>query len=174
MTDQVRTHEKLKLMTISALMAALCFLLTGYLHIPTGNGITHIGDGIIFLAACMLPLPYAAAVGAVGAGLADLLSGFAIWAPATVVIKALTACLFSRKREKILTLRNILMLPLAFVICATGYTVYEGLVISSFKAAVLQIPFYGIQIAFSSVLFIVLGAGLDKLSFKRRSGLFKQ
>lgn len=164
-----RSGEVVKNIALSAVLAALCFVFTGYFHIPTGNGITHIGDGIIFLAACLLPLPYAAAVGAIGAGMADILTGFAIWAPATVVIKSLTVLLFSRKGEKIITLRNILAIIPAFLICACGYVAYEALVISDFKVAVLQVPFYGIQIAFSSVVYILLGIGLDKIGFKKKA-----
>lgn len=158
----------IRLLAVSAMLAALCYVFTAYFHIPTGNGITHIGDGVIFLAACLLPLPYAAAVGAVGAGLADVLSGYAVWLPATIVIKALTACLFSRKKEKIITFRNLAAIVPALIICAAGYTVYEGFVISDFKTAAVQIPFYCIQIAFSSAVYVVLGLGLDRLGFKKR------
>ena len=52
--------------------------------------------------------PQSPAAGAVGAGLADVLSGYAMWAPGTVVIKAVTALFFSCASPKIVTLRNLL------------------------------------------------------------------
>jgi hypothetical protein len=54
-------------MCIAAIFTALVFVVTAYLHIPTNNGYIHVGDGLIYLAACILPLPYAMAVGAGGA-----------------------------------------------------------------------------------------------------------
>ena len=86
-----------RLLCVAAIFTALVFVVTAYLHIPTNNGYIHVGDGIIYLAACLLPWPYAIAVGACGALLADCLTGFAVWAPASVIIKALTALLFTAK-----------------------------------------------------------------------------
>lgn len=163
-----KTSEKIRLLTIAALMAALCLLLTGYLHIPSSKGYIHIGDGIIFLAASMLPSPYAVGVGVVGAGLADILSGYAIWFPATAVIKGLTSLMFSQKGEKIITIRNFLALIPSLFICAGGYTVYEAVVIDDFKTAALEIPSYVIQISASAVLYILLGVMLDRIDFKKK------
>ena len=87
--------SKIRLLTLTALFAALIFLLTAYLHIPSANGYTHIGDAFVYLAGALLPPGYAAAAGTIGAALADLMTGYAFWAPASILIKALTACLFS-------------------------------------------------------------------------------
>ena len=73
-----------------------------------------------------LPAPYAMAAGAIGGGLADLLTSPA-WAPATIVIKMLIVLPFSSKREKIVTGRNILALPGAILITVAGYYLAEGL-----------------------------------------------
>ncbi|MBR5489199.1 MAG: ECF transporter S component [Firmicutes bacterium] len=89
--------NKIKLMCISGIFTALVFVVTAYLHIPTYNGYVHAGDGFIFLAACLLPMPYAIFVGAAGAMFADVFTGYAIWAPGSMIIKALVAMLFSCK-----------------------------------------------------------------------------
>ena len=162
------TSEKIRLLTIAALMAALCLLLTGYLHIPSSKGYIHIGDGIIFLAASMLPAPYAVGVGIAGAGLADILSGYAIWFPATAVVKGVTALMFSRRSEKIITVRNLLAIIPSFIVCAGGYIVYEALVITDFKTAAVQIMSYVTQITASAVLYILVGITLDKIDFKKK------
>ena len=59
-------HTKTRLLALSGLFAAVIFAVTAYIHIPTGLGYTHAGDGIIYLAASLLPAPYAAAASAVG------------------------------------------------------------------------------------------------------------
>ena len=85
------TENKLRTMVFSALFAALIFLGIYIIHIPIPNGYLHFGDGLIYAAASLLPLPAAIAASAVGGALADLLSGFAIYAPITAVVKALMA-----------------------------------------------------------------------------------
>lgn len=165
--------QKIRRMAISGLFAALIYVFTAYLHIPTGAGYTHAGDGLIYLAACILPTPYAAAAGAVGGALADGLTGFLVWMPATIIIKAVTALFFSDKSEKIITLRNILGIIPSLVLCVVGYSLYEGVVMAKgFSAAAViaafgQTPAYCIQVAASSVLYIAVGIALDKVSFKK-------
>ena len=86
-------NEKVKLMCLASIFTAVVFVFTAYLHIPSHTGYTHVGDGFIYLVACILPLPYAMFVGAGGALLADCLTGFAIWAPGSVIIKIVTVLL---------------------------------------------------------------------------------
>lgn len=163
--------QKTKLIALSGLFAALIFIVT-LIHVPTGNGYTHAGDGLVYLAACILPVPYAAAASAIGGLLADGLSGAAIWIPATIVIKALTALCFSGKTEKIITLRNILGIIPSLIFCVAGYSLYEGIFMAggfswtAIGAAFVQTPAYIVQVIASSVLYIITGLLLDKMKFK--------
>lgn len=168
MENKKQTSEKVRLLATASLLAAICLLLTGYLHIPSNQGYIHIGDGIIFLAASMLPAPYAMGVGIVGAGLADILSGYAIWFPATAIIKAATALCFSNKSEKIITVRNLIAIIPSLVICTAGYIIYDAVVISDFKTALVGLASYAIQIGASTVLYVALGIMLDKIGFKKK------
>lgn len=164
---------KIRKLTASGVFAALIYVFTAYLHIPTGAGYTHAGDGLIYLAACILPTPYAMAAGAIGGALADGLSGFFVWLPATVIIKAVTTLFFSSKGEKILTLRNIFGIIPSGILCIVGYSLYEGTVMAgelswaAITAAFTQTPAYCIQIGASSVLFIIVALLLDKIGFKK-------
>ena len=58
--------EKLHLLVTSALFAASITVVTAYmLHIPLPTGgYIHLGDALIYLAACLLPVPCAAAAAA--------------------------------------------------------------------------------------------------------------
>lgn len=162
------SDRKIRYIALSGMLAALTFVLTAYLHIPTGNGYTHAGDGVIFLAASILPAPYAVAVGAIGGALADGLSGFVMWLPATVVIKSVTALFFTNKKDRIICVRNLLAIIPALILCVVGYSLYEGVFISggvskaAIAAAFGQTPAYCIQIAASSVLYIFVGTALDR------------
>ena len=94
--------NKLLLLVLSALFAAMITVMTAFLfHIPIGvnGGYLHFGDALIYLAASMLPTPYACIAAAVGAGLADIVSGAPIWAPFTLVIKRASRCFLLLKKK---------------------------------------------------------------------------
>ena len=157
-----------KLMCISGIFSALVFVITAYLHIPTYNGYVHCGDGLIFLAACILPMPYSIVVGALGAMLADLLTGFAIWAPGSMLIKGALAALFSYKAKKILTTKNLIMLLPAALISVVGYYLYEALITGNFVSPLAGIPASIIQAVASSIVFVVSGIAMDKYNIKEK------
>lgn len=164
---------KMRLITTTGLFSALIYVFTAYIHVPTGAGYTHAGDGIIYLASCILPTPYAMLAGVVGGTLADGLSGFPVWIPATVIIKAITALFFSNKSEKILTWRNILAIIPSGIVCIVGYSLYEGTVMAggiswtAITAAFVQTPAYCVQIGASSLLFVSVAMLLDRINFKK-------
>lgn len=176
MSESVRSANLLRIRRITAtgIFAAMIYVLTAYLHIPTGAGYTHAGDGIIYLAASILPTPYAAAAGAIGGGLADGLSGFFIWLPGTIVIKAVTSLFFTNKGEKILNLRNILAIIPSLILCVVGYSLYEGIVMAkgfswtAIAAAFGQTPAYCVQVFASALLFVSVSLLLDKVGFKKK------
>ena len=164
---------KVRRLTLTGMFSALIFVFTAYIHVPTGAGYTHAGDGLIYLAASILPFHYAAAAGAIGGGLADGLSGFVVWLPATVVIKPITALFFSNKGETIITVRNILAILPSLILCIVGYSLYEGIVMArgfstgAIIAAFSQTPAYIVQVGASSVLYIAAGIALDRVGFKK-------
>ena len=161
-------NEKVRNMCLAGIFTAIVFVFTGYLHIPSHTGYTHVGDGFIYFAATLLPLPYAVFVGAAGALLADCLTGFAIWAPGSVIIKSAAVLCFSSKGKKILSVRNLVALVPAWTLCIGGYYLYEALITGNFVAPAAGIPGYITQSALSSVLFVVLGFVSDKMKLKER------
>ncbi len=171
-------QKKIRLMAMTGVMAAMIFIATAYLHVNTNAGYTHFGDGLIFLSASILPTPYAIAAAAIGAGLADVVS-MPIWAPGTIIIKAVTVLFFTSKKDTILCKRNFLALIPSLAMCICGYSLYEAFVMIGFSFAAIakafaSTPAYCVQIAGSSVLFIVLGKAFDKIKLKERFGFIKQ
>ena len=59
--------------------------------IPATDGYINLGDCVVLLGAFLLGPVYGAAAGGIGSALADILSGYAVFAPCTFVIKALIA-----------------------------------------------------------------------------------
>ena len=82
-----------KNISFAALFAALCFVSTFVITVPLPNGYFNTGDIFVLLSGWFLGPLYGAAAAAVGSALADVLSGFAFYAPATFFIKGIDAVL---------------------------------------------------------------------------------
>jgi len=140
------------MLVIAALMAALCCVATLVMQIPTPTGgFVNLGDTVIILSAFLLSPVYAALSAGLGSMLADLLAGYAQYAPATFVIKALMALvawLILSCTKKLSDKNNITSLICTILsgVCAealmiTGYFVFEAFILS-----------YGVGGALASVL----------------------
>lgn len=167
---QTASKDMTKKLTVTAVFAAMITIMTAYIfHIPTGinQGYIHLGDALIYLAAASLPMPYACAAGAIGGGLADILTAPA-WAPFTIVIKALICLGFSSKKAGIVNKRNIIAATGAMVITIVGYFLAEVLLYGSAAAAFISSATGNlIQGAGSLVLFLIVGKALDGIGFKK-------
>lgn len=115
-----------------------------------------------------MPWHYAMVVGAGGAFLADCLTGFAVWAPGSVIIKALTVLLFSSKKDKVINLRNSLAVLPATMVCAGGYYLYESLIYGNFVSPLAGIPASVTQSVASAIVFIAFGLTADKMKLKSK------
>ncbi len=166
----IAKKNKIYTLTLSGVFAALITIFTAYIgHIPVGvnGGYIHFGDGLIYLAATILPLPYAMLAGAIGGGLADLLTAPA-WPLATVIIKALIVIPFSNKTLRIVSKRNIAAPIIAYFISATGYYIAEALLFGAKVAIFTSFTGNFVQSLGSMVFFLMLGTTLDRLGFKAR------
>ena len=172
MTKQHTTQtEKIKYLTITGLMAAMITIMTAYIcHIPTGvnGGYIHFGDSLIYLAATILPTPYALAASAIGGGLADLMTA-PMWAPATIIIKMLITLPFTSKSTKIITTRNVIATIIAYLVTGLGYFLAEYIIFGSMETAFLaSMSGNLIQSGGSAIFFIVFGLALDKAHIKAK------
>lgn len=165
------SHSKTKNMVMCGLLAAIICLTTAYIfHIPLGgnNGYVHIGDAFIFLAAAILPTPYAIACAVIGAGLADIVTGAAVWFIPTVIIKSILVLCISSKKEKIVNTRNILGAAVAGILGVVLYMVAEGIIFGSFTSAFVFSLLGLLQPIGSLAVFIILGLAFDKINMKKR------
>lgn len=161
---------KTKYITITGIMAALITIMTAYVcHIPIGvnGGYVHFGDSLIYLAAVLLPTPYALAAAAIGGGMADLLTA-PIWAPATIIIKMLIALPFTSKTAKIITPRNVIATVLGYFISGFGYFIAEYLLFETWSVLLVSMAQTLVQSVGSAVVFLALGVAFDKAQIKTR------
>ena len=165
-----------KNIVLTGLLAAMICVATCFLQIPiVGGGYVHLGDTLIYLAAAWLPLPYAVAAAVVGAGLADLLVA-PMWAPFTVVIKAVMVLAFTSKKPQLFCLRNGLAPIVAGLVGIVGYYGAEVAILClsgtefgvAALGAVAAIPFNAMQELVGGVAFVLLALALDRLQIKKR------
>lgn len=168
---KVTQSTKMRYITLTGLLAAMIAIMTAYIcHIPVGvnGGYVHFGDSLIYIAATLLPTPYALAAAAIGGGLADLMTA-PMWAPATIIIKMLITVPFTNKAAKIITPRNIIATVIAYLISGIGYFFAEYIIFGAFGTAFLASMSESlIQSGGSAVFFVIFGLALDKVHMKNK------
>ena len=161
-------RKKLRQLVFAAIFAAAIAVTTAYvLHIPLPTGgYVHVGDTLIYLCACLLPTPWAMAAGAVGAGLADLLTA-PMWVLPTVIVKALICLPFTSRRSKLLCARNIAAVFIAGILSPALYGIANIILSGTPTAFIPQFLGTLVQSAASGVIFVVLAFAADRLNLKR-------
>lgn len=168
------SREKIRKLAFTALFAALVFVTT-LLSIPTplvGN--VNLGDSMVLLAAWVLGGGWAMAAAGLGAALCDMVSGYILYAPATLIIKAGMAALvvlLKKCFEKTPLPRKVGMIfsfLCAELLMIAGYFAYEALFLKFGLAAAANIPFNAIQGACGILAAVLLETILDKTSVIQR------
>ena len=126
--------KSIKKLSLSALFAAFCLVATAVIAIPLPTGYANLGDCFAFAAGFMLGMPWGIAAAGIGSALADLLLGYAIYMPATAIIKALVAiagalCAKMVMGAAVSKLRRGVMIPVCSIVgeavMVVGYFTYE-------------------------------------------------
>lgn len=161
-----------KQFVLAGVMAALVVVGTMLIQVPTPTkGYIHIGDSLVYLCGIVLGPVLGGAAAGLGSLLADLLSGYAVYAPATFFIKGLDAfaagsVYYLLTKESTTHMKRILAFifatSLGGVIMVGGYLIYETL-LYGFPTAVLGIAANIAQAAGGSALAVPLLPALEKL-----------
>lgn len=120
-------HTSTRNLARNAMFAALVAAATIVIQIPmpATEGFVNVGDTVIFLTGLLLGPAAALAAGGLGSALADLLTGYAHWAPWTLVIKGVEGWIAAR----------------------IGYRAFQG------HGAVLGLPVVGMTVAAAWMVF---------------------
>lgn len=157
--------------TATGVFAAAIFVTTYLIKVPVPSGYIHLGDALIYVSAGLLGGPWAMLAGAIGAGIADIVGGYAMYAPATIIIKALLVVPFMlvyKKNNKLFSFKSVLMTIVAGIITVGGYYIADLIIDKAFALA--DIPGNVIQAVGSAVVFAVLAFALDKTKIKKVIG----
>lgn len=159
-----------KELCIQGLLTALVTVCTMVFQIPVSatQGYIHLGDSMILLIGVFFGWRYGMVAGGVGSALADLLSGYAHWAPFTLIIKGLMGLIiglvsdFAGRQEKFFTMRNFLASVAGIAWMVFGYFIGGGILKSSFAVAATSIPENMVQGIAGAVIFFVVGTAFYK------------
>lgn len=154
---------------VAALLAALTCVATMVIKIPSPmKGYLNLGDCVVLTAGWMLSPVYGFLAAGLGSALADLFSGYVVYAPATFLIKGLMA-LVARFVYKALcnktnsSVSRIISGVLAEIIMVLGYYIFEGF-IYGFSPSLVNVPANAVQ----GIAGLVLGFVLIKIFEKTK------
>ncbi len=160
---------KVKRIVITALLTALTCVATMIIKIPSPlKGYLNLGDCIVFTCGLLLPPVYGFIAAGLGSAMADIFSGYIIYAPATFLIKGVMSLVVFGSFK---LLHNVLgILPseilsgiFSEIIMILGYFVFEG-INYGFVAATVNIPANAIQ----GVIGIFLGVTIINILRKMK------
>ncbi|MDD4377879.1 MAG: ECF transporter S component [Eubacteriales bacterium] len=163
--------ERIRSLCETALFIAIVFLGVFIIKFPGPFGYAHIGDSMIFLSVLMLGGKRGAVAGGIGAAIADIVSGYTIWAVPTLICKAAMALVMGAIiKHQILGMKGRLLWIVAAV--AGGITQGIGYVIFWFvlfgkAAAIASVPGLTFQMVSGIIIAFAISEALQKTGLKR-------
>lgn len=170
--------EKTMTLTYTAMLTAMVCVATMLIRIPTAVGYTNLGDGFVLLGAFLFGPLYGALAGGIGSMLADVLSGYAFYAPGTLLIKGLSAAIAALLWRAMCCRgskhgwKRSLAAVVAELWMAAGYWGFETLILCEPRAALSAIPNNLAQGLVGVVLGMVLYYALSKLPIWKKVHLY--
>ncbi|MBQ8428500.1 MAG: ECF transporter S component [Clostridia bacterium] len=172
----MRVFSLVKRLVYTAVFAALCCIATWVVTIPLPYGYFNIGDVFVLLASwCLGPL-YGGLAAGLGCALADVFSGYAIYAPATFVIKvamAVVAYFLYALLKKLVRVEKLDFIPRAIAaivaetVMLTGYFLFDSVAygLAGGVAGLFGNAMQGAFCAFGGVILVI---ALQAIPFARK------
>ncbi len=147
----VITGQKIKTKDLveTSLLIALVFLATKFINfklpISVNGGLIHLGTAMLFIAAGVFGPRKGALSGAIGMALFDVMSGWALWAPFTFIIRGLMGYIvgkiaFMGNKDGSSVKLNILAMIAGTVWNLVGYYIAEVILYGNFITPFTSMP----------------------------------
>lgn len=145
---QRKAQNKTFDLIITALLIALIYVSTVFINIPlpgAKGGLMHLGTTMLFIIGFLFGPRKAAVAGAIGMGIFDLLGGWAIWAPITIVARGLQGYIvgkiaWSAGRNGNHIGMNITAAVVSIPFMVAVYYIGEGILYANWIAPLASIP----------------------------------
>lgn len=159
--------NRTKLLVYAALSIALVFVCTAFVNvrlpIAANGGLIHLGNVPLFIIAILYGRWLGALAGGFGMALFDVVGGWFLWAPFTLIIVALMGYTVGAICEKHRSLpAYALALTAACLIKVAGYYGAEGIIYGNWMAPMTSIPGNLVQVGMASAVVLPVVTKLRK------------
>ena len=140
---------------------ALTYVFTAFVNvrlpIAANGGLIHLGNVALFILAMLFGKKTGMIAGGIGMGLFDLLSGWTLWAPFTLIIVGIMGYAVGAICEKHPQYQwKFAAMAVACVIKIVGYYIAEGIIYGNWVAPAASIPGNLVQIGVAAVVVAVV------------------
>ena len=164
-------NENIRNIVLTAVLAALTFVATMFIQIPLINGYANVGDSVIFIAGIVLGPVWGAVAAGVGSALADIALSYGVYAPATLVIKAvmglIIGLIYKKAENKESSAGAFITMIIAAIIAeavmVAGYFLFETVLYSSAATALLSLGGNALQGIVNAIVAVLLYKVLGKV-----------
>lgn len=156
-----------KKLVMASMFAALCCIATMIIKIPSPlKGYINLGDCMVLLSGFILTPVYGFLAAGLGSALADIFSGYVVYAPVTFIVKGIMALVayftFKLMKNKAgNTFSRVIGGIIAEIIMVLGYYVFEGFMYG-FVASAINIPANAVQGVAGIIIGVILAKFFDK------------
>lgn len=153
------SDQKIRKLVFTALMAALVCVATMVIQVPSPTGgYVNAGDCFVLLSGWLLGPWYGAVAGGLGTALTDIIMGYTVYAPASLLIKGVSALMAAVTVKRFGTGHGALLLGglVAELWMTCGYLAFTSLLLGKGAGALLSVPGNLVQGAVGIILSYIL------------------
>lgn len=171
---KMATKTNTKDLVITGLLTALVFIFTKFINIrlpiSINGGLIHMGNVMLFAVAIVFGKKKAAISGAVGMSLFDIMSGWALWAPFTFVVRGGMGYIigaFAEKGQGKSIARNLFGIVAGGIWMLVGYYLTEVILYGNWITPFTSIYGNVIQLAIGAIIGIPAAMALLRAKVNR-------
>lgn len=164
-----KARSQAKQIALDAMFVALTLVFTAFVNIQVpsfggAGGLIHLGNVPLFIAAIIYGKRTGALAGAMGMGLFDILSGWAAWAPCTIItcgaMGFVTGAICYKKKGIIW---KVVAMIAALIIKLAGYFIFESFIMGNGAVAALKsVPGNIVQVTMAAIIVFVIITPLER------------
>ena len=164
-----KAHSQAKQIALDAMFVALTLVFTAFVNIQIpsfggAGGLIHLGNVPLFIAAMIYGKRTGCLAGALGMGLFDILSGWAAWAPCTIITCGLMGFVVGAicKNKKTIVTKLVAVIA-ALAIKLIGYFIFESFIMGNGAAAAVKtVPGNIIQVTVAAIIVFIIINPLER------------
>lgn len=164
-----KARSQAKQIALDAMFVALTLVFTAFVNIQVpsfggAGGLIHLGNVPLFIAAMIYGKRTGALAGAMGMGLFDILSGWAAWAPCTIItcgLMGFVAGAICYKKKGIIW--KVVAMVAALIIKLAGYFIFESFIMGNGVVAALKsVPGNIVQVTMAAIIVLIMITPLER------------